>query len=103
MSVEELIIQEEDKDTDTSGLTVRGEDNNNQKEARKKGERSKIGRKIRSLARADRSSHNEDYMSIPLPTLKSWQIWNPREHPTQGKKQDRYHHHRETTRKHNQI
>ena len=41
LTVEVVIIQEEDNNTETSEITVRGDKNNNQKEDRKQGEKDK--------------------------------------------------------------
>ena len=57
-TVELVRIQEKENDTDTSGLTIRGEVDNNKKGGRKQGEREKIGRKIGIFTRAERSIHN---------------------------------------------
>ena len=46
MTVEVVRIQEEDNDAEKAGLTLRGEDNNNQKEDRNKAGKIKIGSKI---------------------------------------------------------
>ena len=41
LTVEVVIIQEDDNNKEISGITVRGDENNNQKEDRKQGEKDK--------------------------------------------------------------
>ena len=58
LTVEVVRIQEEENETYTSKLIVRGEDNNKKRRIEKRGKRREIRRKIGIFRRTKRISHN---------------------------------------------